>query len=124
MKIIISSTGKTLKDDVDARFGRCNYFLIIEIDEKTKKIKEIRAIKNTAQAQMGGAGITSAQIVANEEPDAVITVNTGPRAFQVLNQLKIRIYQGNGKIEQVIEDYLKGNLKEIKNFTGPMHMGA
>ncbi|HOH04495.1 MAG TPA: NifB/NifX family molybdenum-iron cluster-binding protein, partial [Candidatus Pacearchaeota archaeon] len=37
MKIAISSTGKNLQDEIDARFGRCSYFLIVEIDEKNKK---------------------------------------------------------------------------------------
>lgn len=123
MKIAISSTGKDLESNLDARFGRCNYFLIVEVDEKNNKIKDFKVIENIAKSQMGGAGVTSSQIVANERPDAVITVNTGPRAFQVLSQLKIKIYQGKGKIKEVIDDFLKGKLKEIGDSTGPMHMG-
>ena len=123
MKIAISSTGKTLESEIDARFGRCNYFLIVEIDSKKKEIKKTKIIKNTAQAQMGGAGITAAEIVGNEKPDAVITVNTGPRAFQVLSQLGIKIYQGQGKIKEVIEDFIDEKLEKISNATGPQHMG-
>ena len=121
MKIAISSTGKDLDSVVDARFGRCSYFLIVEIEEN--KIKDFKAIENTAKAQMGGAGIASSQIVANEKPDAVITVNTGPRAFQVLNQLNISIYRGNGKIKSVVRNFIEGKLKKISDATGPMHMG-
>ena len=32
MKIAISSTGQTLDSTVDARFGRCPYFLIVDPD--------------------------------------------------------------------------------------------
>ena len=39
MKICISSTGKNLDAIVDQRFGRCQYFLIIDTD--TMKIKTI-----------------------------------------------------------------------------------
>lgn len=123
MKIAISSTGNNLESEVDSRFGRCNYFLIIEVDKKKKEIKDFKAIENIAQAQMGGAGITSAQLVGNEKPDAIITVNAGPKAFQVLSQLKIEIYQGEGKIKKVIQDFLNGKLKKVEGATGPMHQG-
>jgi predicted Fe-Mo cluster-binding NifX family protein len=122
MKIAISSVGNNLESEIDSRFGRCNYFLIVEADEKNKKIKSFRAIKNTAKEQMGGAGITSAQIVANEKPNAVITVNTGPKAFQVLSQLKIPVYSGSGKIDSAIKDFLNGKLKKAKDATGVMHL--
>ena len=121
MKIAISSTGNNLESDVDARFGRCNYFLIIEIENK--KVKDFKAIENTAKAQMGGAGITAGQIVANEKVDSIITVNLGPRAFSVFEQLKIKAYQGEGKIKKVIQDFLDGKLKELTNATGPQHIG-
>ena len=123
MKIAISSTGKTLDDEIDVRFGRCPYFVIIEIDEKEKKIKNVKAIENTAAGQFGGAGITASQLVANEKVDAVITTNLGPRAFQVLSQLGIEIYQGQGKIKDVIQEFMEGKLKKIEQATGPMFMG-
>ncbi len=121
MKIAISSIGKDLESEVDARFGRCNYFLIIEIEDK--KIKDFKAIENTAKAQMGGAGITAGEIVANQKVDAIITVNLGPRAFSVFEQFKIKIYQGEGKIKKVIQELLEGKLKELKNSNGPQHLG-
>ncbi len=121
MKVAISSTGKNLESEVDARFGRCSYFLIIEI--KNKEIKNIKAIENTAKAQMGGAGITAGEIVANEKVNAVITTNVGPRAFSVFEQFGIKIYQGQGKIKDAIQDFMKGKLTEMTNATGPQHMG-
>ena len=84
MKIAISSTGKDLEDNVDERFGRCPYFIIVEIENK--KIKSSKTIENTATAQMGRAGISAAEIVANEKVEAIITVNIGPRAFDVFSQ--------------------------------------
>ena len=121
MKIAISSTGNNLESEVDARFGRCSYFLIVEIENN--EIKDFKAIENTAKAQMGGAGITAGEIVAKQKVDAIITVNLGPRAFSVFEQFKIKTYQGEGKIKEVVQDFLDGNLKELTNANGPQHVG-
>lgn len=121
MKIAISSTGKDLESNVDVRFGRCPYFLIVEIEDK--KIKKVKAIENIATAQAGGAGITAAQIVANEKVEVIISVNMGPRAFDVFGQLGIKVYQGQGKIKDVVQQFIDGKLKEISTPTGPQHMG-
>jgi len=119
MKIAISSTGKTLESEIDPRFGRCTYFLIVKIEDK--KIKEVKVIENTAKAQLGGAGITAGEIVANQKVDSIITTNLGPRAFSVFEQFGIKIYSGKGKIKQVISEFIKGNLKKLSNATGPQH---
>ena len=117
MKIAISSTGKNLESEIDAKFGRCSYFLIVEINDK--KIINVKAIKNIAAGQMGGAGISAAEIVANENVNAVITANLGPRAFSVFEQFGIKIYHGQGKIKNVIQNFIKEKLTEITDSTGP-----
>ena len=121
MKIAISSTGNNLESDVDARFGRCSYFLIVTIENN--EIKDFKAIENNAKAQMGGAGITAGEIVAKQKVDAVITVNLGPRAFSVFEQFKIKTYHGEGKIKKVVQEFLSGKLKELTNATGPQQVG-
>ena len=121
MKIAISSTGKDLESEIDSRFGRCDYFLIVEI--KDKEIKDFKAIENTAKAQMGGAGITAGEIVANQKVDAIITTNLGPRAFSIFNQFGIKIYQGQGKIKETIQNFIDGKLEELTNANGPQHAG-
>ena len=123
MKLAISSEGKTLESEIDARFGRCSYFLIVDIDKGKKQIKNTKAIENTAKAQMGGAGITAGEIVANEKVNAIITTNLGPRAFQVFSQFRIKIYKAEGKIKQAVEDFIDGKLKEMTDATGPQHRG-
>ncbi|MCK4552725.1 NifB/NifX family molybdenum-iron cluster-binding protein [Candidatus Pacearchaeota archaeon] len=120
MKIAVSSTGKDLESEIDARFGRCPYFLIVEI--RNKEVKEVKAIENTAAAQMGGAGITAAEIVANKKVEAIITVNMGPRAFSVFEQFGIKIYQGQGKIKDVVQEFIDGKLIQITDSTGTRHM--
>jgi len=121
MKIAINSTGKDLESNVDERFGRCPYFLIVDIENK--EIKNVKVIENTAKEQLGGAGITAGQIVSNEKVDAVITKNLGPRSFSVFEQFKIKVYFGEGRIKDVIQDFIEGKLKELTDATSSQHVG-
>jgi len=118
MKIAISSTGKDLDSEIDIRFGRCNYFIFVDVEDK--EIKNVEAVENQSQKQMGGAGVTSSEFVANKEVKAIITGNVGPRAFSVFNQFEISVYQATGKIKDALEKFNNGELKKIESATGPM----
>lgn len=109
MKICISSTGPTLNAPLDPRFGRAIYFLIID-----NKGKLVKAIKNIGVQAIRGAGISAAQIVANEKVNIVITGNVGPNAFMVLNTSGIKIFIGRPgmKAQDIFKEYQKGNLQE------------
>ena len=121
MKIAISATENDLESDIDARFGRCPCFIIVEIEEN--KMKHVKVIENKAAMQAGGAGISAAQLVADQEVEAVISSNFGPRTFDIFNQLGIKVYQAEGKIKDVIKHFIEGKLEEISTPTGPQHMG-
>lgn len=119
MKICISSTGENLDAVVDQRFGRCQYFLIV--DTETMKVK---TISNEATLSSGGAGIQAAQIVTKEEVDTVITGNIGPNAFQILQAAGIKIYtSAEGTIKEAIENYKNGKLKETGSANVESHAG-
>ncbi len=111
MKIAISSTGKDSKSNISDVFGRCPYFIIAEIEND--KIGNTEAIKNKNIAQRGGAGISTAQLMAEKKVKAVITGNVGPRALDVLKQFKIELYAGEGVIEDALQDYINGKLTKI-----------
>jgi len=112
MKIAISSTGKTLDDNVDARFGRCSYFLIVEIENK--KVKNVKAVENTAKEQMGGAGVSAAKLVAENDVSVVITGDVGPRALDVLKQFNIGLYNGDGVIKGILQKFIGNKLERIE----------
>jgi len=111
MKIAISSTGKNLDSNVSDVFGRSPYFIIVEIENK--KIIKVEAIQNISVKQMGGVGISVAQMVAEKDATIVITGNVGPRAMDVLKQFNIEIYAGNGLIEEVLQEFIDGKLEKI-----------
>ncbi len=121
MKIAISSTGKDMESQVDVRFGRCPYFMLVDLEGKD--VKRTEAIENTATSQMGGAGISASQLVADKGAKAVITGNVGPRASSVFQQLDIDVYQGTGTIKQVVGKFVNNELEKMQGPSGPMGAG-
>jgi predicted Fe-Mo cluster-binding NifX family protein len=109
MKVCISSTERDLNSDVDPRFGRCIYFIIVDTNTQ-----EFKAIANSNISATGGAGIQSAQLVAKEGVEAVITGNMGPNAFQTLFSLKIKVFTGAaGTVKDAIKEFKNGKLQEM-----------
>jgi len=111
MKICVTAQGKTIDDQVDPRFGRCQFFIIVETDTL-----DFEAIENQSAQFSGGAGIQSGQVMASKGVKAVLTGNVGPNAFQTLQAGGIKIYIGlSGKVREAIEKYKSGTLKPIEN---------
>jgi len=116
MKIAVSASGDSLDSNVDPRFGRCAYFIIVEIEEQ--EIKGHEVVNNEAVQAMRGAGVQAAQTVANKGAKVVLTGNIGPNAYNILSQTGIKIITGvSGKVKEAVEKYLKGELKETKQPT-------
>lgn len=108
--VAIASTGPTLTSNVDPRFGRCPYFLIVNHNTLTFSVLE-----NTAGQAFQGAGISAAQMIANKKVKAVIAGNFGPKALSVLNASGIKVLAGvyNLTAKEALEKYKIGELKPI-----------
>jgi len=119
MKIAVSSSGKNLDAQIDPRFGRCSYFLIIDTDDMSYE-----AFGNENAALGGGAGIQSAQFVASKGVGALITGNCGPNAVQALTAAGIKIYVGQtGTVREAGEAYKDGILTPTTEANAPSHAG-
>ena len=119
MKIGITSTGENLDADVDQRFGRCKYFLIVDADSM-----EFEVLSNENAMASGGAGIQTAQTIAKTGVESVVTGNVGPNAFQTLSAAGIKVFTGaSGTIKESIEKYKKGELKETESPNVDSHSG-
>ena len=111
MKICVTSESNTLDSKVDGRFGRCQYFIIVDTESL-----EFEAIQNPNIELMGGAGIQSAQLVASKQVKAVLTGNVGPNAFQTLQAAGIEIFTGaSGTVKDTVKKYKRGELKPTQN---------
>ncbi len=107
MKICITAKGPDLNSEVDSRFGRCSYFIIID-----PETMDFESIENPNINAVGGVGIRSAQFVSNKAVNTVITGNCGPNAFHTLKSANIDIVTGaNGIVKEMIEKYKDGSLK-------------
>jgi len=101
MRIAVTATGPTLSDHVEARFGRCAYFLIVDTDTM-----EFEAVENPNIALGGGAGIQSAQLMADKDVRTVLTGNCGPNAYQVFGAAGIQVIVGvSGVIRYAVEQF-------------------
>jgi predicted Fe-Mo cluster-binding NifX family protein len=118
IKIAISATGKTMDSQVDPRFGRCSYFIIVDTDTGTHY-----AISNTGRKAGEGAGIQAVQLLTNEGVEAIIGSNLGPNAILSLHYMNKKMYSGSGKISEVISQFNKGKLEEINTATVPKKSG-
>lgn len=119
MKIAISSTGTTLDSQVDPRFGRCPYFIIV--DENSL---ETEPIANPAANAMGGAGPQAVQNLSERKVGVVITGNLGPNAMRSLDALRIKAYRfESGTVKDAIEAYKAGRLTVFTGATVKGHHG-
>lgn len=119
MKICITSQGNTLESQVDPRFGRCAYFIIIDPESS-----EFEIIENSNAQTMGGAGIQAGQLVSDKGVKALLTGHVGPNAFQTLQASGIEIITGiSGPVKEAVEQYKSGVLKPATNPTVGAHSG-
>ena len=119
MKIAVTSTGSDLQAQIDPRFGRAQYFIIIDLDTM-----DFEAIENTSVAAAHGAGIQSGQLMSSKGVTAIITGSVGPNAHQTLSAAGIQIFQSSGgTVAQAIDAYKNGQLKPLTQ-AGPAHAGT
>jgi predicted Fe-Mo cluster-binding NifX family protein len=118
MKIAISSQGKTLDSKVDPRFGRAKGFVVYDLDTGSTEYASNDQNLNIPQ----GAGIQTAQNVAQTGAQAVITGNIGPKAFSALKQGNITMYLfTDGTVAEAIDAYIKGELTPTADANKPGH---
>jgi len=110
MRIAITSAGTDLNDDLDPRFGRAAYFIIVDPDTMDFEAVENRQNLNLSQ----GAGIQAGKTIVDNQADVLITGHCGPKAFKVLQAAGVKIVTGeSGKVADAIEKFKKGELEPL-----------
>lgn len=105
------------KTEVCVTFGRAAYFMIADTASGVSRV-----IQNTAAQAESGAGPKAAQLVVDEQADALITVRCGENAAKVLQLGEIAIYKSEGSdAKQNILALSEGKLALLTHFHAGFH---
>ena len=121
MKLAITSTGNELDSNLDPRFGRAAYFIIV--DPETMAFEVVENSQNLNLPQ--GAGIQSAQLIAAKGAKALITGHCGPNAMQTLSAAGVQVYLGQaGTVQGLVDKYNNGQLTPTIEANASAHAGT
>jgi predicted Fe-Mo cluster-binding NifX family protein len=108
MKIAVSAKGKGLDSEVDPRFGRAPFFVLI--DPETMAFDVCENKQNLQLPQ--GAGIQAAQNIVDGGAEVLLTGNCGPKAFQVLQAAGVKVAVGlSGTVREVVSRFQQGKIE-------------
>ena len=80
MKVAITSVGQDLNSQVDPRFGRAKYLIVVDLETD-----ELVVYANAQNADaVHGAGIQAGRAVVDLGASALLTGHVGPKAFATL----------------------------------------
>jgi predicted Fe-Mo cluster-binding NifX family protein len=102
MKLAVTAQGGSMQSELDPRFGRARWFLIIDTDTGEYEVLDNSDGANAAS----GAGVASGQRIVDSGAQAVITGHCGPNAERILNQAGIRIVERTGgTVEEAVQSF-------------------
>lgn len=106
--IAISSEGPALTDMVDSRFGRAAGFIVVDLDTMATSYVD----NGQSQAMAHGAGIQTAERIADAGAGVLLTGIVGPKAFQALDAAGIKVGQNLEGITvgEAVERYKSGQV--------------
>ena len=119
MKIAVTAVGDNLDAEVDPRFGRSPYFLVID-----KNTMAFEALENQNLSLGGGAGIQTARQMVELGVKFVLTGNCGPNAHRTLSAAGIAVVVGcSGSVRKVLEQFKEGKYSTAGEPNVDSHFG-
>jgi predicted Fe-Mo cluster-binding NifX family protein len=110
MEVAVSSQGPDLTSQVDPRFGRARYFIVVDTDSGQFTSHDNQKSLDAMQ----GAGIQAGRTVIELGADAVITGHIGPKAFDTLKAGGVKVYSGvSGSVEDAVRAFKAGGLETV-----------
>ncbi len=109
VKIAFPTEKGGLDDVVYERLGRTPTFTIVEVDEKTGEIKDVRVVENPGYKAGSGAGVKAAEIMGDNKVDVYAGPNPGPNAYAALQYLGVKVVPGfiGMKVRDAVKEVLK-----------------
>jgi predicted Fe-Mo cluster-binding NifX family protein len=108
-KIAVTSEGPSLDDHVDPRFGRAAGFVIVDLDTMDTSYID----NGQSQVMAQGAGIQAAEMVARAGAGCLLTGYVGPKAFQALSAVGIKVGQNleGMTVREAVERFKSGKVE-------------
>ena len=107
MKIAVTSKGTDIDSEVDPRFGRAAYILIVDTETFDFEVLDNQENVNALK----GAGIQAASMVSQKGAEVLLTGFCGPNAFKAMAAAKIGVANdASGSIKEAVQAYLDGKL--------------
>ena len=118
MKIILTATSPSIDANIDPRFGRGAYLIVVDPDTL-----EWQAHANPGVGASGGAGTLAAQFAANQLTNSIISGDFGPNAYNALQAAGIAMYLfgASTTVKEAIEHFKAGRLERVDAPTGQGH---
>jgi predicted Fe-Mo cluster-binding NifX family protein len=93
-----------MDSDIDPRFGRAAYFHILD-----PTTQQIEIVTNPFLEEAQGAGIRTAQMLADKGVRIILTGRVGPKADQVLQAAGVQVISGTeGTVREAIQNFALG----------------
>jgi len=119
MKVAVTASAPSLDTTVDPRFGRCAYFVVVD-----PETMQFEGLENVNAGSPQGAGIATAQMIAGNGVEAVLTGNCGPNAYQALEAAGVKVVTGvTGTIREAVEGYRSGRYQPTSQPNVASHYG-
>jgi predicted Fe-Mo cluster-binding NifX family protein len=107
MKIAITAKGIRLDSEVDPRFGRAPYILIV--DTETLALEAVDNSENVNAFK--GAGIKAASMVSERGAQVLMTGYCGPKAFTTLEAAGVKVVNDvTGTVRDALEAFKSGRV--------------
>ena len=118
MKIAITSQGRDLNSQIDPRFGRAAYILIVDSTDYSLEIIDNSANLNAFK----GAGIQAAATLSKGGADVLLTGYCGPNAFKTLQTAGIKVANDvAGTVKEAVDAFNAGNLAYAESANAEAH---
>ena len=108
MKIAVTAKGRNLNAEVDPRFGRAAYIVIVDTETMDYEVIDNAANVNAFK----GAGIQAATMISERGVEVLLTGYCGPNAFTTLEAAGIKVGSDTaGTVAEAVETFKKGSVQ-------------
>lgn len=105
MKVAVTAQGTSLDSQLDPRFGRAAYILVVDTETLEFEAFDNNENKNAFK----GAGIQAAAMISDKGAEVLLTGFCGPNAFQTLETAGVKVVSDqSGRIIDVVQKFKQG----------------